>query len=210
MGPERNERFYGTRGRSEERCAARCWSETSIARNHDPTQRLAGPLLLEGPPEGVPAGPQRSCHGMAAVEDLQLSSANTPHMGEGDMTTLPRWARISDDGYEVSTKGDARFSALNARLKDGRTIEEAYQLDVKGFRARGLTWRQAKGRMPATISREELWHDYLALWWQWARENPALIEELRERARGKTLTDCFAWSEISQARALAEILQHWW
>ena len=44
------------------------------------------------------------------------------------------WARYSPNSYEVSTKGDKRFSALNARLKDGRTIEEAYQLDVKGYR----------------------------------------------------------------------------
>lgn len=38
--------------------------------------------------------------------------------------------------YEVSSKGDKRFSAFYARLKDGRTIEEAYQLDVKGYRVK--------------------------------------------------------------------------
>lgn len=30
-------------------------------------------------------------------------------------------------GYEVSTKGDKRFSALNAIMPDGRSIEQVYQ-----------------------------------------------------------------------------------
>jgi hypothetical protein len=29
--------------------------------------------------------------------------------------------------YEVSSRGDKRFSALYAKLSDGRTIEQAYQ-----------------------------------------------------------------------------------
>ncbi len=33
-------------------------------------------------------------------------------------------------GYEVSSIGDIRFSALFARLEDGRTIEQHYQCDV--------------------------------------------------------------------------------
>lgn len=32
-----------------------------------------------------------------------------------------KWARRG--GYECSSKGDARFSALNVRLPDGRTID---------------------------------------------------------------------------------------
>lgn len=61
------------------------------------------------------------------------------------------WKRRVNPGesyYEVSTKGDARFSALNARLIDGRTIEEAYQLDVKGYRRFGNDWRLGKGKAP--------------------------------------------------------------
>ena len=63
------------------------------------------------------------------------------------------WARYSPNSYEVSTKGDKRFSALNARLKDGRTIEEAYQLDVKGYRqdvngVQDTNWRKGKGKPP--------------------------------------------------------------
>ncbi len=119
------------------------------------------------------------------------------------------WARFARCGYEVSSKGDHRFSALYARLADGRSIEEAYQLDVKGYRQAGARdWRAGKGKPPLrNISRAELWQRYLALWQQWAIENPRLIADLELRSRGRVLTDRFASSEISQARALAIILR---
>lgn len=47
---------------------------------------------------------------------------------------------------------------------------------------------------------------YLPLWQEWAKQNPELIEELREKSKGKTLTDKFASTRVSQARALADIL----
>ena len=47
---------------------------------------------------------------------------------------------------------------------------------------------------------------YLPLWQEWARQNPELIDELRTKAKGKTLTDQFANTRVSQAGALAEIL----
>ena len=47
---------------------------------------------------------------------------------------------------------------------------------------------------------------YLPLWQEWARQNPELIEELREKVKGKVLTDQFANTRVSQARALAQIL----
>lgn len=67
-----------------------------------------------------------------------------------------QWKRKSDNGFEVSSaarnlppeKGDYRFSAFNAKLKDGRTIEQAYQLDVKGYRVDGNDWRLGKGKPP--------------------------------------------------------------
>ena len=118
------------------------------------------------------------------------------------------WARATEheNFYEVSTKGDTRFSPLNARLRDGRTIEEAYQLDVKGYRARGYTdWQQAKRKPPLDKS-IDLYAAYLTLWRQWARENPRLITQLAKLAAGKVLTDRFATSEVCQAHALADIL----
>ena len=49
---------------------------------------------------------------------------------------------------------------------------------------------------------------YLPLWQEWARQNPELIEELKIKAKGKTLTDQFANTRVSQARALADILNN--
>jgi len=116
----------------------------------------------------------------------------------------PGWARYAANGYEVSSRGDRRFSALYARLDDGRTIELAYQLDVKGYRGLGATdWRASKGRPPvAPMTRDELWLAYLALWQQWAAENPATIDDLCRKSAGRVLTDRFASTPISQARAL--------
>lgn len=66
-------------------------------------------------------------------------------------TVIYKWAKSVQDkskGYEVSSFGDKRFSALNAKLSDGRTIEEAYQLDVKGYRKFGDLWKLGKGKAP--------------------------------------------------------------
>ena len=41
-------------------------------------------------------------------------------------------------GYECSSHGDKRFSALFAKLADGRTIEMHYQCDVKGYQPGGI------------------------------------------------------------------------
>lgn len=61
------------------------------------------------------------------------------------------------------------------------------------------------------LSREKLedfsyTESYLPLWQEWARQNPELMDELRAKSAGKTLTDQFANTRVSQARALAEIL----
>lgn len=61
------------------------------------------------------------------------------------------------------------------------------------------------------LSKEELenysyYEGYLPLWQEWAKQNPGLIEELRSKAKGKVLTDQFAYTNVSQARALADIL----
>lgn len=117
-----------------------------------------------------------------------------------------RWARHHPGGYEVSTRGDRRFSALNARLPDGRTIEQHYQCDVKGYDPGGLDWRKGKGRTP--LRQVDLWAEYLQLWAAWAVRNSRLLDELHAAAlvHDSTLTDCFATSEVNQARALAFIL----
>lgn len=116
-----------------------------------------------------------------------------------------KWKRYG--GYEVSSKGDSRFSAFNAVLPDGRTIEQHYQCDVKGYAPGGTNWRLGKGRPPLDASKD-LWVEYLALWRQWAQHNPRLIEELYDLAssHGAMLSDRFATTGVNQARALAAIL----
>lgn len=108
-------------------------------------------------------------------------------------------------GYEVSTQGDKRFSALVAKLHDGRTIEEWYQCTVKGY----PTWKAGKGKPPLRdLTRDQVWEYYLLLWQTWAEQNPELIEDLRSRAAkaGYHLSDRFANTPVNQARALAHIL----
>ena len=109
-------------------------------------------------------------------------------------------------GYECSSKGDSRFSAFHARLPDGRTIEEHYQCDVKGYQPGGTNWRLGKGK-PPLISRDT-WPEYLALWEEWAKTNQSALDELRIAAAkyNNVLSDMFATSPVNQARALAEIL----
>lgn len=41
------------------------------------------------------------------------------------------WSK--NDGYECSSAGDFRFSAFYAIMPDGRSIEQHYQCDVKGY-----------------------------------------------------------------------------
>lgn len=116
-----------------------------------------------------------------------------------------KWARKG--GYECSSKGDVRFSALFARMPDGRTIEEHYQCDVKGYQPGGRNWRLGKGKPPLDKSKD-MWQAYLNLWMEWAMHNEELVLELARKAEqsNHTLTDMFASTPVNQARALAEIL----
>jgi hypothetical protein len=119
------------------------------------------------------------------------------------------WSRFG--GYECSSKGDIRFSAMYASLPDGRTIEMHYQLDHggKGFQPGGTDWRIGKGKLAINgNTREQLWCFYKGLWQTWASNNMHLMRQLFRHARinGNTLSDRFATTEINQARALAEIL----
>lgn len=123
-----------------------------------------------------------------------------------------QWNRRHKSGYECSTKGDKRFSALCALMPDGRTIEQWYQCDIKGFDPGGTNWRIGKGQPPKlAYTGDSLWQAYLTLWKVWAVNNVVLIKELAEAMpnHDNTLTDCFASSSINQARALATILNEW-
>lgn len=121
-----------------------------------------------------------------------------------------KWSEVG--GYEVSSKGDKRFSAFNAMLKDGRTIEQHYQCDVKGYDPNGIDWRLGKGK-PALDPNTNLWEEYLKLWKSWAKEHPELIRELYWTVVNGNydylLIDKFATSLVNQARALCFIINEY-
>ena len=114
-------------------------------------------------------------------------------------------------GYECSSKGDKRFSALFAVMSDGRTIEQHYQCDVKGYDLGGTNWRAGKGKPPLDTTKD-LWKEYLALWHAWSVDHVDLMNELALCAikKGYVLSDCFATTPVNQARALAELLNKYW
>lgn len=131
------------------------------------------------------------------------------------------WERVSSNSYEVSTAGDRRFSALNARFKNGtiifghdvsdRTIESVYQHGVK--QDDWITDNNSKTGKPKSnkiikgnTEDSSYYEGYLPLWKEWAKQNTSLLNDLRQKARGKVLTDKFANTKVSQARALADIL----
>lgn len=185
-----------------------------------------------------------------AIQRIELEKGITNAERNSKQTTQFTWGRTSNDSYEVSSRGDKRFSALVATFKKGTiidgvdvggmTIENVYQKVIK---------KSGKGKAPAkdsilrhdpvtrkedadfletlpkdlssaiakdfigekSATKEQLedysyYRGYLPLWQEWAKQHPELIEELRENAKGKTLTDRFANTRVSQARALADIL----
>ena len=115
------------------------------------------------------------------------------------------WKRFG--GYECSSLGDSRFSAFRARLKDGRTIEQTYQCDVKGYQPGGINWRLGKGKPPLDLT-IDLFQEYLLLWKQWARYHSNEMHELWAQAvkHNNILSDRFANTRVNQAHALATIL----
>ena len=100
-------------------------------------------------------------------------------------TTAEEWS--SKEGWDTS-----RFEQ---RVKPQIDKGEAYQMEFEYI-------NPSKEAMEDFSYRE----GYLPLWQEWARQNPELMEELRKKAKGKTLTDQFANTRVSQARALADIL----
>lgn len=114
-----------------------------------------------------------------------------------------KWARRARPGYEVSSRGDSRFSAFYAILPNGNSIELEYQTRVKGY----STIKEGKGKQPLDPN-TDTWKEYLNLWRIWTNENIPLMRELYRAAvaNNYTLTDMFATSPNNQARALATIL----
>lgn len=135
----------------------------------------------------------------------QTASYAILKMTPNQPTQRYRWKRRG--GYECSTVGDRRFSALNACMSDGRTIEMHYQCDVKGYDIGGTNWRLGKGKPPLE-GFNPTYEQYKALWATWAKANPELMRELATLAQTKDswLSDCFASTPVSQAHALCDLL----
>ena len=157
-------------------------------------------------------------------------SQRTKELAKKVSSDTVQWAVKADNSYEVSTAGDKRFSALNATFQEGTifegqdvggyTIEEVYQTFAKHGEL-SKNWQKYKGKGPSEgslvytdkeLTKEEYENHsyekaYLPLWQLWAEQNPELIEDLREKSKGKILTDKYASrTTVSQARALADIL----
>jgi len=118
-----------------------------------------------------------------------------------------KWSRRVKKGepyFECSSKGDKRFSAFYAYI-DGKSIEEIYQLDIKGYRGKYKNILQAKGKPCLNKTKEECYKEYKALWRRYLEEND-YIDFLLNECKDKTITDMFANSEINQARAICDIL----
>lgn len=158
------------------------------------------------------------------VTETELANQSTPveEFQSNKPVQVTNWARYSNNGYEVSTKGDSRFSALNAKFKQGTiidgidvsgmTIEAVYQSVIKKSKKGQPPARSSKLFKPELKTKQEQEdfsynEGYLPLWQEWAKQNTELIEELREKSKGKVLTDRFANTRVSQARALSDILQ---
>lgn len=156
-----------------------------------------------------------------SIEDIPLGSELNDFIKELRKPSNIGWARTAENGYEVSTRGDKRFSALVATFNkgtiidgvdvSGRTIEDVYQSVIKKSRKGQAPSKDSKLYNESLKTKEEredfsYTEGYLPLWREWAKQNPELMNELRIKSYGKTLTDQFANTRVSQARALAEIL----
>ena len=132
---------------------------------------------------------------------------------------------IKNYNLEVSTKGDSfgkQFSALVAKFKPNTmwnginignmTIENVYQNIVKQS-GKNLPPKATSIVYNPNLKTKEEREDYsyrigfLPLWELWAEQNPELIQELKNKVdNGAILTDSFAKTKVSQARALTDIV----
>lgn len=134
---------------------------------------------------------------------------------------IPALDKGTQQFYEVSSAGDKRFSALYATFKPGtnifgqdvsnRTIESVYQHGVKqGDWITNDNYKTGRPLSKAIITgntEDDSYNQgYLPLWKEWAKQNPELIEDLRNKSKGMQLSDKYAKTKVSQARALTDIL----
>lgn len=163
------------------------------------------------------------------VEDYQFTEIVIV-TSNGDRIQLAPKAGFQDLNNVVKTKDIKAIIGLNYLLENylknnpsevskfGNSVLSEYAKDVYGSNYdaakdnfQGDYASYIKYANLSNLSKEELEDfsytgGYLPLWQEWAKQNPELIEELRAKVKGKTLTDQFANTRVSQARALAQIL----
>lgn len=115
--------------------------------------------------------------------------------------------------YELSSDGDNRFSSRIAKFKDGRSVEEVFQLDIKGYGQIGKEWKN-KRNQPSLIpyTEEELYNAYKMLWRKWAIENKSVFNEIVDKVKeGYVLSDKYAQtpnsSRMNRLQVLTELAQ---
>lgn len=110
--------------------------------------------------------------------------------------TAPLTKLSSNTSAEEWSKKEG-WSTEYFNTKVAQRLNEAYQIEYEF-----ITDNTKEG-----LEEFSYQEGYLPLWQEWAKQNPELMEQLRQRAEGKTLTDKFAYGAVSQARALTEILE---
>lgn len=89
----------------------------------------------------------------------------------------------------------------------GRTLKDDFPLVTDELMDKLDDYFLGDGKLTkADFEEFSYYMGYLPLWKLWAEQHPEEMADLRQKSQGKTLTDKFASTRVSQARALAEIL----
>ena len=112
---------------------------------------------------------------------------------------------VFEDLHDLNRNPQSAEGADVIILKKGTLNQSASEFIVRDG-AKNLV-RELKDNSKQGIQNVSYQEGYLPLWREWARQNPELIEELRQESFGKVLTDKFAKTVVNQARALTQILQ---
>lgn len=140
----------------------------------------------------------KSCHGDVLVRAGQYFR----NLAKDRKIIYDRFA-----GYQVNTKGDRRYSPFITRIRDGRTIEEIYQCDVKGYDVGGTNWKLGKGK-PSLDKDVDLFTSYFELWEEWFNEHPKEVDELHEilKLNLYRIGDKFGTTSVNQGLVLSILL----
>jgi len=102
------------------------------------------------------------------------------------------WSKFS--GYDISKRGDSRFTPSSAILSNKKSIEENYNTNIILLKEKD--------------SNIDLWEEYLNLWRKWCFFRNDLTYQLLTEVRSHNgiLRDRYAKSDFNHARALSIIL----